>query len=74
MRNMPSWEIASNFENVGFVETALVEAVDSMYWVEGTPTIIFIGSPNAITKLKEILTALDVKEDLFDITAGHFLS
>lgn len=38
----------------------LIKAIDTMRWNEQTNTLIFIGSPNAIKELKEILPTFDV--------------
>lgn len=38
----------------------LVQAIDTMRWNEETSTLIFIGSPNAIKELREILPTFDV--------------
>ena len=38
----------------------LIKVIDTMEWNEETNSLIFIGSPNSINKLKEILPTFDV--------------
>ncbi len=69
-------EISKNLKKTGFVETPLIHAMDSLFWVEGTSTLIFTGNKTALDKLKEILASLDIKDELPGVVEGvsHFLS
>jgi len=57
-------QVVGNLKKVGFAETGLISTIDSMHWSETTRDIVFVGSKESIDKLKEILTTVDVQEDL----------
>ena len=52
--------LAENLEDSKYPDEPLISAIDSMKWVKETNSLIFTGSPGAITRLKEIVPTFDV--------------
>ncbi|MDN3507827.1 MAG: hypothetical protein P0S94_02770, partial [Simkaniaceae bacterium] len=53
--------LAENLEDSKYPDETLIAAIDSMKWVKETNSLIFTGSPGAITRLKEIVPTFDVE-------------
>ncbi|MFA5250389.1 MAG: secretin N-terminal domain-containing protein [Parachlamydiales bacterium] len=52
-------DIAKTLSQSGFAESGLIEIVKSRKWIKDTRTFLFTGTPEAITKLTEILSKID---------------
>lgn len=53
--------IAKNLIEFGSAESALLNAIDSARWIPESHTLIFFATPSAVTQLKELLSALDMR-------------
>ncbi len=53
-------QMASQLKNTPSPDEDLIEAIDSMRWIKETNSLVFTGSPTAITHLKTILPTFDV--------------
>ena len=57
-------EICGNLKKVGFAEAGLIDTIDSMYWNDNSRVLLFVGSTTSLEKIKEILSSIDIQEDL----------
>ncbi len=61
---------ADNLEDAPFPDKPLIQAIDSMKWIQETNSLVFSGSQEALDKLKEILPTFDVLPE----NASEFLT
>jgi type II secretory pathway component GspD/PulD (secretin) len=66
-------EIASNLHDAGIPDNDLIETIDSAKWIPESNTIMFVGSADALDKLKEFLIAVDSDSYLSGERAAFFV-
>lgn len=52
-------EMADKLQQSGVLENDLIETIESAKWIRETNSLMFVGSPEANIKIKELVTSLD---------------
>lgn len=52
-------EVAEDLSKMGSVNSSLLVAINSAQWVESTNSLLFVGNPSTIDKIKELLKVID---------------
>lgn len=63
-------DFTDNLKNSGLSDPDLFAALQSMSYLEATQSLVFTGSPKALTQVKELLTAFDIPSNATAIGGG----